>query len=237
MIAVYNVRSIISGLILFSGTYLLISLLTGVSWFYDLVIRTISPPYPDFTNAGYKEMVIFLTNRSLYILGLLYFMFLIDTAMGFQMVDGLFICLVGILPVIMFSIMVVCYRSFLKRLAETTMTQSRQIVEDFLNADRVLRNQLLLGEKYFFGKGSGRILRYEEIESTTVFNGAKSSDYLVVTTKRPNESINVCSVSYLFNKKEINVVRDYFEFRKNHLETTIGYSEYLEKIVRVPEGR
>ena len=122
MIAVYNVRSIISGLILFSGTYLLISLLTGVSWFYDLVIRTISPPYPDFTNAGYKEMVIFLTNRSLYILGLLYFMFLIDTAMGFQMVDGLFICLVGILPVIMFSIMVVCYRSFLKRLAETTMT-------------------------------------------------------------------------------------------------------------------
>ena len=58
MFVVYNVKSIISNLILFSGTYLLICLLTGESWFYDLVIGTISPPYPDFTNAGYKEMVI-----------------------------------------------------------------------------------------------------------------------------------------------------------------------------------
>lgn len=198
-------------------------------WIDELQIKKISPSRPDFTNVEYKKMEAFITPRSIYLLSYLFLGLLYLSVMAFG--EGGVVCLIGIVPIILFIVLVIKYRSFTKRFHNTSMKLSRKLVEDYNSADRAVGNQLLLGNKFVFGRGAGCILSYNQIETVEASYrySAKRQGYLIVTMKDSEKTVYLCQISF-FYKKEISLVCDFMKFKKIQKNSSLSFYQYIEKL-------
>ena len=209
--------------------FLILNPFMAFLWIDELQIKRISPSHPDFTNVEYKKIEAFITPRSIYLLSYLFLGLLYISVIACG--EGGVVCLIGIVPIILLIVLVIKYRSFMKRFHKTSMKLSRQLVEDYNSADRAVGNQLLLGKKFVFGRGAGCILSYNQIETVEASYrySAKRQDYLSITKKDSEKTIHLCQISF-FYKKEISLVCDFMNFKKIQNNSTLSFHQYIEKL-------
>ena len=102
-----------------------------------------------------------------------------------------------------------------------------QIVADFVNARSFFDDRLKLGERYVFGKRSGRILSYYDLQNVYQYihktNFVEDRRALRVNTNS-NETVDICKMK-LRGKSDDELMIVVMEMLKKNNRITVGYKK------------